>query len=275
MTSHIRVLIIGAGLILVGNAFALIGVAYNRSGGPNAIVELSERELTRPYNYMTSTDNSGLALHLNWRSAGDTRPSLPGDISQESRTLWLDKDKLAELGFDVGANPQDPVAMLRYNKMLPRKAYTVLEFNGLVYQAAVQQTQALLDESKAKLALDPNNKMLKTGVDFAQRQVDDERNKSSRLFAVDVGPDPETLRARYSDRTQYIILPSEVRLSVFNKILTGYITGLNVNTINVPLAYRTAITGEGGPRPANFIVRLAFGKRAEPWILDAQPVLPE
>ena len=266
MNRHIRILIIGAALILGGNAVALIGVAYNRSGEPDAVLQLSDRELTRPYSYSFrgSKENSGVSLRLNWRNAGDAQPFLPGILGRQGgATRWLDKDKLAELGFDVDADPQDLDSLRPYKMTLPRKAYVVLEFNGPVYRAVVQQREAELDE-------DPGNQDYERFLKSAQRQLDDERNKNSRLFAIDVGPDTETLRARYPDRAQYIILPSEVRLAVFNKALTGYITGLNVNTVIVPLAHRAAITGGGGPRPAHFTVRLAFGKRAEPWILAAQ-----
>lgn len=270
MTRHIRVLIIGAALILVGNAVALIGVAYNRSGEPDAVLQLSERELTRPYNYMASTDNSGLALHLNWRSVGGSRPYPPGNLNQGGTTRWFDKDKLAELGFDIDADPQDPDSLRSYRKTLPRKAYVVLEFNGPAYQAALQQRQAELQEVHGLLANNPGNKEFERRLKFAQKHLDGEAHRSSRLFAVDVGLDPETLRARYPDHARYLILPGQVRLSIFNKTLTGYITGLNVSTVNVPLAYRAAITGGEGAKPDHYTVRLAFGKRAEPWILTAQ-----
>lgn len=269
MTRHLRILIIGAALILVGNAVALIGVAYNRSGEP-AVVNLSERELSRPYNFLASKENSGLTLRLDWRSADNSEPHLPGVFSQGGRTRWLDKEKLAALGFDVSADPQNVDAARRYQKTLPRKAYVVLEFNGPAYQAAVQQARARLDEAKAKLAADPGSKALKANVKYAQRRLDNERNKNTRLFAVDVGPDRRTLRSHYSNRARYLILPGEVRLTVVNKALTGYISGLGVSSINVPLAYRAAIIGGGGARPAHYTVRLAFGKRDEPWILAAR-----
>jgi hypothetical protein len=271
MTRHTRILIAGAALILAGNAVALIGVVYNRSGQPDAVVEFSERELPRPYNYLASKENSGLALHLNWRSTDTSGPVLPGILSRGgSPSPWLDKDKLAALGFDVSADPKGPDAVRRYRKILPRKAYVVMEFNGPAYQAAVQQAQARIDEAKAKLAADPDNKALKTAIEYAQRQLDNEQHKNSRLFAVDVGPDQESLRSRYPDRARYIILPGQVRLMANSGAVNGYIAGLDVGTINVPLAYRAAISGEGGARPTHYTVRLAFGRRDEPWILAAQ-----
>jgi hypothetical protein len=265
MTSHIRILIAGAVLILAGNAVALIGVAYNRAGEPDAVIELSERELILPYNFLAAEENSGLALHLAWRAESNAQSPYAGMISGGGATPWLDKDKLAELGFDVSASPQDQDAALRYEKMLPRKAYVVLEFNGAAYQAALHQRQGELSEAQALQANNPGKKEFEERVKTAQTQLDREQNTSSRLFAIDVGRDQQTLRSRYSDRARYLILPGEVRLQLINKELSGFITNLSAGIINVPLADRAAITG--GARPAHYTVRLAFGKRAEPWIM--------
>lgn len=267
MTRHTRILIAGAALILAGNAAALIGVAYNRGGEPDAVIELSDRELTSPYSYRSSEENSGLALHLTWRSDRDVQSSFAG-IASGGASPWLNKDKLAELGFDVSAPPQDPAAARRYEKALPRKAYVVLEFNGPAYQAAVQQRQTELSAAQTLLANNPGKIEFVERVKSAQTQLDNEQHNHSRLFAVDVGPDRVSLRSRYPDRAQYLILPGQVRLAVTDKELTGFITGLGVDTINVPLENRAAIAD--GARHAHYTVRLAFGKRAEPWILEAR-----
>ena len=44
-----RPLWLGLGLILASNAIALAGVWYNRSGEPQAQLQLSEREIQLPY----------------------------------------------------------------------------------------------------------------------------------------------------------------------------------------------------------------------------------
>lgn len=44
-----RTLIAGIAIILVVNAIALGGVAYNRSGTPESTLHLSQRELSEPY----------------------------------------------------------------------------------------------------------------------------------------------------------------------------------------------------------------------------------
>ena len=59
----------GLALITGVNAIALGGVAYNRSGEAESTLRLSERELRAPYKWSGSKENSGLALHLDWRTS--------------------------------------------------------------------------------------------------------------------------------------------------------------------------------------------------------------
>jgi hypothetical protein len=258
VTRSARILIAGVIFILAGNAAVLISVAYNRSGQPDAVVELSERELVRPY-ILSAREDSGLTLHLLWRE--------PGQAEGSPR---LTQDQLKALGFDPGADPHDPAAARRLSKALPRSGYVVLEFNGPSYQTALHDSEAALDKAKAELAAKPDDKMLQIALSAARNRRDQEHDKSSRLFAIDVGPDPGTLRIRYPDRGRYLILPCEVRLTDLRSPYSGYITGVGGTSVNVPLDLRPAIVGDGGAAPAHYTVRLAFGKHAEPWIVQAR-----
>ena len=47
--SRTHTLVAGLGLIALTNAVALLGVAWNRSGEPDATLQLSQRELQPPY----------------------------------------------------------------------------------------------------------------------------------------------------------------------------------------------------------------------------------
>ena len=107
MTRHKRILIAGAALVLGGNAFALIGVAYNRSGAPDAQVELSERELVSPPRYaIHERENSGLALQIAWRLDYGPQHTYSGHVRHRSGAPWLDRDKLKSLGFKLAAAPE-------------------------------------------------------------------------------------------------------------------------------------------------------------------------
>ena len=65
--SRRRTLLAGIALILAVNAVALAGVAYNRSGEPDSVLRLTERELQASYGWHGSAENSGAALTLRWR----------------------------------------------------------------------------------------------------------------------------------------------------------------------------------------------------------------
>src|SRR4030067_1545641 len=98
-------LIAGSVLILLTNAVALVGAAYNRSGDPESRLHLSQRELQN-YRWNEIRDNSGITLTLNWRVAREA-PAQRNDYGvgysagKWGTPTWLDKAKMSELGFDV------------------------------------------------------------------------------------------------------------------------------------------------------------------------------
>ena len=79
--SRAHTLIAGAALIVLTNAIALVGVAYNRSGEPDSTLTLTRRELQMSYRWWRDRENSGIALRLLWRmhNRGESRVALmPG-----------------------------------------------------------------------------------------------------------------------------------------------------------------------------------------------------
>jgi hypothetical protein len=93
-------------LVIVANLAALSGVWFNRTGQPDAVVTLTERELPL---MPRGDDDSGVALKLTWRS-------------EDGGDSWLDRDKLDELGFDIPHSGID-----RYISQY-RKLFAVLEY---------------------------------------------------------------------------------------------------------------------------------------------------
>jgi len=61
-----RGVMMGAAIALVSSAVALVGVARNRTGAPDAEIELSEREA--PLGWVED-ENSGLSLQVRWEGA--------------------------------------------------------------------------------------------------------------------------------------------------------------------------------------------------------------
>jgi len=273
---------LAAGIALIGltNAIALGGVAWNRSGEPESVLKLSQRELSRSREYGLDREGGGLQLNVSWRVLGTERDS---EIywNFHGAPEWLDESKLASLGFDMTPPPATPKASWRYERQLPREALVVLELDGPAYQKALERARERAAKEAAKGA-----QTGKTGPGSPTQQaanfLKNEETANSRLFAVDAGRDARALRAKYPDRIRYAIVQGSVRTSYQpgrgkEARWTGYINDIQNAQINVPLEFRKAIESaqiSRRPGPAvqgapPFEVTVAFGKRFEPWIVAA------
>ena len=277
-----RTLAAGIALIALTNAIALGGVAYNRSGEPESMLKLTQREVLAPHGYGLDREGGGLQLFVSWRVLSPERDETYY-WNFQGTPEWLDESKLASLGFDVSPPPVERRASWRYDRQLPRETLVVLELDGPAYQEALKRARQREAKEAAKGA-----ETGKTGPGTPAAQavlfLKNEETANSRLFAVDVGRDARALRAKFPDRTRYAIVQGKVRpyhQSGRGKDArwTGYIEVIENARVNVPLEFRKAV--ESAPRsipyaaaaPAGpaFEVTVAFGKRFEPWILAAKP----
>jgi hypothetical protein len=265
-----RSAIAGFALIAATNAVVLAGAAWNRSGEPDSIVRLSQRELVVPYAWGMRSENSGVSLQIRWRVAN--RQGLGYNRAPD----WLNGAKLGELGFDVSA----PADARRIAKQLPREVLLVLELDGDAYRRALAEAEGLLKDARARLAANPADRSAKNAADGAERRFARERDDESRLFVIDAGRDLSALRARYPDRARYVIARGKVQLYATalrgGPGLSGYITELSVPEINVPARYRRLFGAARAPyavaaaKPGpGYEVGVAFGRRLEPWIIEA------
>ena len=265
------IFIAGLAIIVVTNLVALGGVAYNRSGEADAVVELTEREVRMPYRYgfYMDTENTGLGLNISCRNCWGS-------------PVWLDLDKLVELGFEPGSLEEDREWRLDYDKSLPRDFFLVLEYNGAAHQRAIANEEKELAEEQALLADNPDNEEFEYRVKYAQSELDEERHRASRLFAIDAGQDRSSLRNAYPDSAKYIIMRALIRQTWEydeneKKIWVGRIEDLLIDTINVPLEHRAIFEPlEDQPRndqedqSPRYKLSVAFGKRLEPWVLRVE-----
>lgn len=267
-----RTLLAGSALILLTNAVVLLGAAYNRNDTPESSLQLSQRELQHN-RWNGFKDNSAITLILNWRVAREeaAQPNdyFPGSYAGKwGRPAWLDKAKLAELGFDVEKLASTAEYGRRYKETQPREALLVLEFNDRAYQHELQRAREYAEQSSALLAGNPGNKEFEQRVKKAEEYFKNEEKNNSRLFVIDAGLDLLKLRAAYPDRTRYAIVHGLIHPSTThekNEIrIGGNISELHAEQINVPLNYRQVFDGV-----APYEVTLAFGKRLEPWITAA------
>lgn len=277
--SRRRTLIAGLALIALTNAVALGGVAWNRSGEPDSVLQLTQRELGQPYRFGFDKDSGGLVLDLRWRvPAVDRGKAYYAD--RYGTPAWLDRAKLASLGFPVSQPPRARGGDRDYDRLLPREALVVLELDGPARADALERAREHARKEAARAAAGKGNKealnAAKNAAEFLQR----EEAVNSRLFAVDAGLDAAALRTRYPDRTRYAIVHGSVRAQYHAERgaageWTGHIEGIDNGQINVPLEFRKAIgsvpqTHEWeSPSQAGspFQATVAFGKRFEPWVI--------
>jgi hypothetical protein len=276
--SRNKVLAAGIALILLTNIVVIGGAMFNRSGAPEAVLSLTERELTLTTRNWRMEENSGLSLQLNWNDhlyygAGARR--------------LLDADKLKELGFAL-IDADDPYKIRQYiSKQLPRATWIVLEFDGAAYQEALQDAEKEYREELRLLPKGEDSATQKSRLEQAEGKLEWMKNSASRLYAVDAGRDPAQLRQKYPDTSHYVVASGVVTISYDDRDrgkITGYISDINVTSIHVPLEQRAVFdslpevrfTGKGTYYPRSFHsryrVNLAYGRRYEPWIINVEAI---
>ncbi len=284
--SRTRTLVAGLALILATNAVALIGVAYNRSGEPESALKLTQRELQLPYEWGLRKENSGISLALRWRVLAEVpkgRYGMAGNYAGfGGAPNWLDKTKLATLGFDV-LEPEDTrLGRMRYSKILPKEVLLVLELDGPTYRTALGQAQEDLQKEEALLKANPGQKEFEERVKNTKRRLHQEEHQYSRLFVIDAGLDMTSLRTKYPDRSHYAIVHGQIQPHIIETNhkpkLAGYVSGLSITQINVPARYRGIFESLQKSTQANaygvavspFEVSVVYGNRLEPWITEAR-----
>ena len=132
--------VLAAAVVIAANALALVAVARNRAGEPEAELRLTERELPpAPW-----TDQStAVFLRLEWQR------SLPGS---KADWPWFDRAKLEALGFDCRHSIDAKDAREHYARMAARPAYVVLEYDGPAYARWSEVGQARPEETVAPSA---------------------------------------------------------------------------------------------------------------------------
>ena len=128
-------IITGIALIFLTNIVALLGVAYNHSGTPDSTLRLTQRELQIPYGSRLGIDNNGISLRLHWRMLGSMNQY---QRYGENDPGWLDKAKMASLGFNVGMPIDTERSRTTYQKQLSKPVFLVMEFDGPAYQQSIE-----------------------------------------------------------------------------------------------------------------------------------------
>jgi len=287
--------LIGAiALIVLTNVVVLAGVVYNRSGEPDAVVQLTERELSWLKRWdVTDKEDTGIYLKLKWNLAkSHYRQYRTNNWAYQKGDTWLNQKKLEELGFDTHFPLEDEKAYRFYRRQLSRQAYVVLEFDGDAYQEWLEGTRKRIKEIKQELSEEKKPKKRKSLGNNIKR-IRQDMVTQSHLFIIDGGLDPQKLRKQYSDQSKYIITPAVFDISMYysgvkkeGPFLSGRIKNLSIPEIHVNSDYRSFFTtdikthtlqyhplekplSDLDPR---YEVTLNYGQRYEPWIAGTQKI---
>ncbi|MBM0106007.1 DUF4824 family protein [Steroidobacter sp. S1-65] len=278
--SRTRALLTGAALIVVTNAVVLAGVAYNRSGEPEAVLRLTERELRLSYWSWPDNENSSIDLQLSWRVARTQQDERLGYLY--GGLDWLQPAQLQELGFDVSGDMQSNEDAQRVSRQPSRRVWVALEYDGPAYQAALEQARAALERATALAQANAGEEEFEQRLRAAQAGLEREKRIDSRLFIVDVGLDPDALRARHPNRQQYVMVPGRLRVSIQGpegqQRPVAHVFDLDVDAIRVPYDYRDIVEPLTRAADATYYDRreprfqatVNFGRRFEPWIVEVQ-----
>jgi hypothetical protein len=285
-------------LVLLTNAVVLARVAWNRSGEPAARLDLTERELALPGAWRDE-ENTGLALTLRFHAPEAWR----GEGTE--MTSWLDREKLGELGFDVGVDPEAPAAERRYRSPLPREVWLVLEDEGAAWRRWLGGREEEVAEVRREVGRGEKGT---DDLEAAERTLAADRVEATRLFAIDAGRDRDALRARYADPARYAVVPATVRLHWIDPeeepedepaYLAGSVDQILVDQVHVTLRHRPTIEwalaererrnqekarsfahpprhlpgdpeADDDPTPPLYRAELAIGRLGEPWLAEVE-----
>ena len=201
--SNKKALLAGLALILVTNAIALTGVAYNRSGDAESALRMTERELQVVTWSWPDNDNSSVDLRLAWR----VRQTYSSEQDYGYwRDDWLTEEQLRSLGFDISLPAEMEAAHERHRRDLPKTVFLALEYDGPAYQEALGQRRKRVEQATELAGRNVGDETFAERLKAARNALVDEQISASRLFVVDASLDREALRKRYPDRTRYSIL---------------------------------------------------------------------
>lgn len=265
-------------VLLLANAYLFLQVALNRSGEPDATLNLTGREV-EICDWVSPETPGGtgrpIRVQLVWNRKAAT-------------SSWLDTAKLEAIGFDCRVPADSPGASQHYGKMRPRQTFVVLEYEGRAYEAWRREIEGkikALEEEDSKRGLSPAEKgRLK---DYKQSLIN-----PSRLFPIDVGNDPRQLRQRYPDRSRLIIAPAVVKIDygsllglksekVAEKKIWGDLSYLLVERITLSdqqcarleeMVRQLQVSAGrsrrewGSPQLIRFTI--CYGRNYEPWVAD-------
>jgi hypothetical protein len=242
-------------VVIVSNVYALGSAGANRRGEPNAVLELTERELRLA---PRETENTAMALYLSWtdRAPGEREPG------------WFDATKLASIGFDCDV-PVTADNAAYYRAVPPRSTYAALEYEGEAWRRYAEALPAVDRESGERrprlVLIDVGNNAGALRARYPDRRRTVIVPATASLAFVHEGTRPPFLTGRIN-----VLYPAE--LNVPRELRTTIESmPAQSSTAFDPRTRRSGKALSGEPR---YRVTVKWGHALEPWIESVQAVSP-
>jgi hypothetical protein len=264
-------------LLILTNIAVLAGVAYNRSGEPVQILELTERELPISQSASSKEENSGTTLSLQWQILDPEIDVVAEFLSNMYGTpAWLNDEKLTALGFDMKKFKSESEKYRYRTSHLASEVVLVLEYQGESYDKALALAKEKEDQLRQSVAQKPDDKVRVAALNKYQGQLTRFKISQTRLYAVDAGLDEQVLTEKYAGKKNYLLARGEIGLDWHDGKVSGRIRQIYIRQVHVPLPLseqltawtkgETYVTHTNNFIPPRYSVRLNIGKRLEPWI---------
>jgi len=265
---------LAAAIVVLSNLAAWRVAALNRSGEPEAVLVLTERELRLP---VRQAENTALTLSLVFE------PPRPRSDGGPREAGWFDRAKLQSIGFDC-RRPVTAENADYYRTRPPRATYAALELEGAPWLKQLEQARRT---PQPPSSFTVPESAVQNGV---ARLSPRDPFLDSHLIPIDVDNDPAALRARHPDTRAVAVVEATVALQYVGSagrppFLMGRVTSVLPPEINVPREWRGALEGlqaDDQPgvwpppqREPRFRATIAWGKRLEPWITNVELLAPK
>jgi hypothetical protein len=231
-------------LVMIAVAGFVAAAGWNRSGEPQLVITLTERELALPYRAVPPGDDPGLSLGIAYEARYDPL---------DSRN-WLPEARLREIGFPFHVPVGAPQAVDAYDSVPPRLAWVVFEHDGPQWRDLERRRELLAAER-------PANGMVR-------------RTMTSRLVPVDAGADFDALRRRYP--SGHLIMRAVIGLTYVGApdggpMVHGVLRELVPHRVAVPHQFKPLFEGltspiQSGATEPRYEAELALGALGLPYI---------
>lgn len=241
---------IAISIIILSNLIILFNLYQNRTNPPDSVVTLTQRELTS-YNYYENQQDR--YFRINWKNG-----------------MELDNQKLTQLGFDI----ENALKFGKHREL--REVFVVLEVDSPLHQKFIKEKRKDFENR----IIDANQVYINSAKNNLEKSI----YGSSRLYILDANLNYEELRKKYSDRSRYIIQKAQIRIYRTHDnnryYINGYISTLSIPHIHISLKNSIIINNiiKNSTRDKRYKhypkykVKVAFGSRLEPYIIDIKAI---